>query len=123
MKLFKNFQIRTHNMKPIVLSHFTSIVNIIKTDLIFAADPILAKTLFNSARNALSATRKNVDQSSTLNMNETRSKSGSIVACSNTKIIQNTITDYINTSLTMKTSKTSLKTMKMMMSSINFLMI
>ena len=62
----------THNMKTIALSRFTLIVNIIEMDLIFAANPIFAKTFFNSARNALFVIKKNAGQSSTLNMNEMR---------------------------------------------------
>ena len=123
MKLFKNFQMHTHNMKTIVLNCFTLIVNIIEMDLIFAVNSILTKTFFNSARNALSTTKKNADQSSTLNINKMRRKSDSIVACSNTKSVQNMIVDYINTSLNTKTLKTSSKTMKIMMNSINFSMI
>ena len=60
----------THNMKTIVLNRFTLIINIIETDLIFEANSILTKTLFNPARNALFATKKNVDQSNTLNINK-----------------------------------------------------
>ena len=59
-------------MKTIVLNRFTLIFNIIETDLIFAMNPIFTKTLFNSAKNALSTTKKNVDQPNTLNMNEMR---------------------------------------------------
>ena len=113
----------THNMKTTIPSRFILTVNITETDLIFAVNSILAKTFFNSARNALSATRKNADQSSTLNMNKMKRKSDSIVTCPNTKIVQGTTADYINTSLNTKALKTSSKTMKMMTNSINFLMI
>ena len=60
---------RTHNMKMIVSNCFTLIINITETDLIFVVNSILAKTFFNSAKNALSMTKKNADQSNTLNMN------------------------------------------------------